>query len=154
MLLDEYGSKIGEVSNSWYKWRADRQNQGSSLMFGPEVQFLIFLTHYLDAQSKSLQGVCSEITWDNIITTIWYILTFQSVILQSNNVRWKSRPLSKSIAYSSSALSRDQTTLYMGSYDKSLYAISTQNGSILWRYPTGSYTWFFFCDSNHIESMV
>ena len=71
-------------------------------------------------------------------------LNFLVIVLQSDNVRWISRPLSKSIAYSSSALSRDQTTLYVGSYDKSLYAISTQNGSTLWRYPTGFIHQTFF----------
>lgn len=74
--------------------------------------------------------------------------TFLKTNFQSGNVLWQSRPLSKVIAYSSSALSYDQTTLYVGSYDNSLYAISARNGSISWRFPTG---YLMFCFLNTLK---
>ena len=37
------------------------------------------------------------------------------------------------------ALSQDQSTLYVGSWDNNLYALNTTDGSLAWSYETGNY---------------
>ena len=144
-----FNGKTERLSSSWYKWRSDRGNQGSSLRSGPQV--------YLSTIQMSIILYERQILKPPHLTLLQALqhpfllhlkFTFLKTNFQSGNVLWQSKPLSKVIAYSSSALSYDQTTLYVGSYDNSLYAISARNGSISWRFPTG---YLMFCFLNTLK---
>lgn len=53
-------------------------------------------------------------------------------------VLWRSAAAGE-VRYSSAAFSRDQTTLYVGSNDNSLHALSRANGAEIFKYQTGLY---------------